>query len=94
MAEQTLYVVVIEVQDERRRGMARATLDALGERVATNTWELPTTPSGLQRGLAALALDLRPGDSVRVYPVCARCRERAVLYGDVELARLPDAWIF
>lgn len=94
MSDIGLYVVVLDILEPRRRALARATMDALGVRVATNTWEVPTTSGGLQRGLKALAIDLREGDSVRVYPVCKRCRERALLYGDVELATLPDAWIF
>lgn len=94
MADSGLYVVVLEVAEPRRRALARATLDVLGSRVANNTWELPTAPAGLRRAMAALSVDLREGDAVRVYPVCKRCREQAVLFGDVTLASLPDAWIF
>ena len=40
--------------------------------------------------LRELALDLRAEDAVRVYRVCEQCREGTYLFGDVELATLPE----
>ena len=37
---------------------------------------------------------LSPDDEARIYPVCARCRQKASLFGTRDLAQVPPAYIF
>ena len=88
----TLYVVVLDVKDSSRRRRARRILASFGQGVNANVFEIPGTQRLLGVVTAALGPELREEDEVRVYPVCAKCRERVVLWGDAaELACRPVA---
>ncbi|MBN1610810.1 MAG: CRISPR-associated endonuclease Cas2 [Polyangiaceae bacterium] len=90
----TLYVVVFDVHDARRRARVRRIIASFGFEVGPGAFEVPTSRAGARALERALALELVPEDRVRMYPVCSRCRDQARLWGDGELAGLSPAIIF
>jgi len=90
----TLFVVVLAVDDAARRRRARRVLATFGEAVGDDVFEVPATPRGMARVQRALEPELAEGDRVRIYPVCARCRDRAVAHGTDGFASVPVAWVF
>lgn len=72
-------LVVYDVGNDRRRSALYAALRRTGTWVQRSTWTVPLK-GGLsaQRLVEVLAPLLRPGDRLRAYQPCGRCRERAL----------------
>ena len=94
MEDATLFLVVLAVDDAARRRRLRRILATFGQAVNDDAYEVPATPRGMVRLQRALEPELVEGDTVRIYPVCARCRDRAVSHGTDGFATVPLAWIF
>jgi CRISPR-associated endonuclease Cas2 len=90
----TLYVVVFNVRDARRRARIRRIVASFGFEVGPGAFEVPTSAAGARALERALSWELVPEDCVRMYPVCSRCRDQARLWGEGELAGLSPAIIF
>lgn len=90
----TLYVVAFRIADARRRRRVQRILQSFGEQVAPGAFEVPTSPAGMRTLERALAPELQPADNLRVYPVCARCRAEARMWGEGQLAGLSSALIY
>lgn len=93
-ARTSLYVVVYRIADTTRRTRIRRIVASFGQEVAPHVHEVPTSPSGIRVLERCLSYELQPEDSLRIYPVCARCRGETRVWGDVELAGLTPALIF
>lgn len=72
-------LVVYDVRDDRRRSAVYRSLRPTGTWIQRSTWTVPLK-GGLsaQRLIAVLAPLLQPGDRLRAYQACGRCRERAL----------------
>lgn len=92
-SDPTLYVVVTRVAERRNARQIDTLLRFAGERLRPGVFEVACTPAELQRLERALGAWVEDGDLVRIYPICARCRGRARLFGEGELAHLPVAWV-
>jgi CRISPR-associated endonuclease Cas2 len=90
----TLYVVVYDVQDAKRRSRVRRIVASFGVEVGPHAFEVPTSPAGVRALERALSQELLPEDNARLYPVCSRCRAEARIWGDGDLAGLSHALIF
>jgi len=94
MEPETFHVVTLSIADPDRRRRVRRILRHFGEAVTLDAFEVPQGGPALRSLRAAIAPELAPGDDVRIYPVCARCRAGVLIYGDGDIARLDVAWIF
>lgn len=67
---------------DRRRARLAKRLEALGLRVQYSVFELQLPPEKLPRVIESLSeiLDISE-DSLRIYPVCASCQEKAIRLG-------------
>lgn len=78
----TLIAIAYDVTDDRRRNRVAQALKDLGERVLKSGFELWLEEDELRGLLRRIerAIDAEE-DAVRVYVLCARCRERVVVLG-------------
>jgi CRISPR-associated endonuclease Cas2 len=90
----TLYVVAFHVRDTKRKARVRRVLASFGFEVGPAVFEVPTSTAGARALERAITPELEPGDTVRIYPVCSRCRSEARLWGEGELAGLSPVIIF
>jgi len=86
-----LWVVVDSVADRDRRRRVRDVLRFNGCQVRAGIYEVVTTDTRMESILQEVACILDPDDELRVYRVCARCREASILFGDVTLSGPPVA---
>jgi len=89
------FVIAYDVSDDRKRLKIARILDNFGDRVQGSVFELPA----IDRNLLAACLkevdriELSPGDSVRVYPLCEACRKGIILRGADEAMQIPEVYI-
>jgi len=88
------YLIAYDVPDDRRRGRVARLLETLGERVQYSLFEAWLTPQEAARLKKDLAALLVAGeDSLRMYFLCAACRQRAETLGQGRLTDPPDVVI-
>jgi CRISPR-associated protein Cas2 len=83
-----LILVSYDVPDDRRRARLAQTLKDFGERVQLSVFECTLAAEALDRLRERLATLLdRNEDSLRIYRLCAECRENTEVVG---LGRAPE----
>ncbi len=89
-----LYLVTYDVPDDRRRaGLAKALLD-FGNRVQYSVFECLLDQRIYAEMLEVIDRHIdEDKDSVRIYPLCASCREQVVLLGGMPLSKDPEVII-
>ncbi len=92
--ERSFYVIVYDVVDDRRRLKVSKALEALGDRAQKSVFEAYLTPAELEKLLRRLEkLVDKKTDGVRVYNLCAACREKARSLGQGALSQPPGVTI-
>jgi CRISPR-associated protein Cas2 len=77
MAERGFYVIAYDIVDDKRRSKIARYLEAIGDRVQGSVFEAYLTPAELEKLLKKLKRVLKAEeDSLRVYLLCAACREK------------------
>lgn len=80
-----VFLVSYDVADDKRRSHLAKLLEAHGQRVQWSVFEVIATPGDITAVLTAAAESpdcFDPGeDSLRCYPLCARCRAGADVFG-------------
>ena len=89
-----LHVVVVQIRDRNRARRVEDMLRFVGERVRSGVFEVVGTPERMSRLEREIGSLVGPQDTVRIYPLCGRCRPRVRLFGDGDVAQVPIAWIF
>jgi CRISPR-associated protein Cas2 len=88
------YVVVYDVVDDRRRSKISRFLESLGERVQKSVFEIYLTEKELERLRKKINRWIEAQeDSVRLYELCAMCREKAESIGQGQLTPPPGLTI-
>ena len=80
-----LVVVAYDIPHDRRRTRLHTLLLGFGEPVQRSVFECDLDDASLRRLRTRIARMVRPGDSVRLYPLCAACADRV----DDGLGRRP-----
>jgi CRISPR-associated endonuclease Cas2 len=88
-----LWIVVYDIRDAERGRRVRELLRFNGNQVRACVYEVLASKGRMESLLRELAFDLRDEDTVRVYRICEQCRQGTYLFGDVELATLPEVII-
>ncbi|MDI6796476.1 MAG: CRISPR-associated endonuclease Cas2 [Desulfatibacillaceae bacterium] len=88
-----LWVIVDRILDKSRRTRVRGILQFAGHQVRPGAFELVTTQTRMKSLLTDIGQLLSPEDDLRVYRICARCREATTVFGPGHLARPPVAII-
>lgn len=79
---ESLYVVTYDVPNDRRRLRLAHLLEGYGERVQWSVFEVWLSERQLDRLLVRIRREVvEEEDSVRVYVLCAACREKRQFLG-------------
>ena len=74
----TLYVIAYDIPQERRRARLHRLLLATGNPVQESLFECDLDDAHARRLLADIRRLVRPGDKVRIYPLCTDCAHRVI----------------
>lgn len=88
------YAISYDIGDDRRRHRVSETLKDFGTRVQLSVFETQATGAQLEdliRRVKGL-LD-EEEDSVRIYPMCAGCKDAIQVLGQGKVTQLPDVII-
>jgi len=77
-----LYVIAYDIADNRRRTQVAHYLEGYGERVQLSVFEAWLDERELQKVRKRLWRAVTEEGSVRIYALCAACRERVEVLGD------------
>ncbi len=88
------YLICYDVADDRRRLRVAKVLEAVGERVQRSVFEAYLTEKQMRGVLGRLRRVLREEeDSLRVYRLCAQCRQTVGVVGTGEVTQPPEGAI-
>lgn len=80
----SLYLVSYDISDDRARTRMAHLLESYGQRVQYSVFELWLTERELDRLQAQLEKAVEAEGAVRLYYLCAACRERVQVWGQGE----------
>ncbi len=82
MGERSLYVRAYDIADNTRRAKLARKMEAVGERVQESVFEAYLTPEELTELLRkSKKWMVMREDSLRVYFLCAECRQKILTHG-------------
>lgn len=88
------YLVSYDIPDDRRRTKVAALLEGYGQRVQFSVFEVWLNDRQRRELLAQLEKQIKPNeDSVRLYFLCASCRQRVQTLGQGNPPQPPKAII-
>ena len=77
-----MYVIAYDIADDRRRNRIARLLEGYGERVQYSVFEAWLNDTELQKLRQRLEKAVKEEGTVRIYTLCAACREKAEILGD------------
>jgi len=80
----SLYLVSYDISDNRTRARLAHLLEGYGQRVQYSVFELWLTEKELDKLRPRLADAVEAEGTVRLYSLCAACRERVQVWGEGE----------
>lgn len=94
-----LYLVSYDIPStpdgDRRRSRIARRLEGLGLRVQYSVFEMEVSPEKISAILSSLESLMDPlQDSLRVYPLCAACRNRVVRVGVGAICEHQDVLVW
>lgn len=94
MANRRFYLIVYDITDDRRRLKVARYLESLGERVQYSVFEAYLTSTELQRLERWMKKRLElTEDSLRIYHLCADCRQAILVLGQGKVTDAPSVVI-
>jgi CRISPR-associated protein Cas2 len=88
-----LIVVAYDIPHDRRRVRLHSLLLGFGEPVQESLFECDLDDAALRRLRKRITRLMRPGDNVRIYPLCASCADRTDNGLGERLERAPDIYV-
>jgi len=86
-----LYTISYDIRDDRRRNKIHKLLKDFGNPVQFSVFEANLDADQFERLLDRVGKILdEEQDSLRVYPLCAGCREKIEIIGQGEVVQDPD----
>lgn len=79
--DRTFIVVAYDISDDKRRAKVAEVILSFGARIQGSVYELWLDERRVERMWAMIEEELKPGDLVRCYSICAACRRRIRSYG-------------
>mgnify|MGYP000246900574 CR=1 FL=1 len=89
----TLLLVAYDVSDNRRRARLHALLSGYGQPVQESVFECELDDARRRSLQRALKRTVRPGDRVRLYPLCAACAARVIDASGTERPPAPEVYL-
>ncbi len=90
MAKRSFYILAYDMADDKRRSRISKEMEAIGARVQGSVFEAYLTDKDLetlQKRILKILEDSE--DSVRVYPICAICKEKIITMGTGKITKPP-----
>lgn len=88
------YAISYDIVDNRRRHRISETLKDYGVRVQLSVFEVQVTHPQLEDLIRRIKGELdEKDDSIRIYPLCAGCKDGILVIGQGEVTQLPDVII-
>ena len=92
--ERAFYLLTYDIADPKRLAKVARALEATGERVQDSVFEAWLTPAGLEQVLKKTKKIMNEKqDSLRVYSLCAPCREKVRCLGIGRVTPAPGVVI-
>ena len=89
-----LIVVSYDVPDDRRRGRLAETLNGFGQRVQLSVFECLLEADEVERLRRRVLKEIdEEVDRVRIYRLCASCREKVEILGRGERTEDPEVYV-
>ncbi len=86
----TFYLVSYDISNDRRRLKVAHLLEGYGERVQYSVFEVWITGEEMEKLQEQLATHVEEEGSVRIYVLCAACRDQRVVLGEGEPTSAPE----
>lgn len=94
MAAATFYLLTYDISDDKRRLKIAKLMESVGERVQGSVFEAYLTSQELEKLLKRVAKVLAvKEDSLRIYQLCATCREKVRTEGQGKITPPPGVMI-
>lgn len=94
MPSPTFYVLTYDISDDKRRLKIAKIMEAVGDRVQHSVFEAYLTPQELEKLLKRVTKVLAAKeDSLRIYQLCAACREKVRTEGQGKVTPPPGVMI-
>jgi len=94
MQRAEFYVIVYDIESNRRRAKVAKSLEQVGERVQYSVFEAWLTREELLKLTRRLERQIDPEeDSIRIYYLCGVCREKMRHIGEAVIAAPPGVRI-
>jgi CRISPR-associated protein Cas2 len=88
--ERNFYLLTYDIADNKRRQKIARLCEAVAERVQESVFEAYLTPDELSKLLKKTARRFKDEeDSLRVYLLCAACREKVATFGQGKVTPPP-----
>lgn len=81
-----IHVIVYDITKDSLRTQVAKRLEALGTRVQKSVFELDEPPEKIAYLLIELGAIIEEQDSLRCYPLCESCQQRAQAQSNTRLA--------
>ena len=94
MPERSFYLLTYDIANPRRLAKVARAMEAVAERVQDSVFEAWLESAELEKLLKRIAKIINPAeDSLRVYPICAACREKVRFAGQGRSTPAPGVVI-
>ena len=86
------YVVSYDLSDDRKRNKVAKTLQDFGKRVQYSVFECILDEKRLEKMTKRLLGITSDEDSIRIYPMCAKCEKMITILGNGEITK--DEYVY
>lgn len=94
MPSPTFYLLTYDITDDKRRLKIAKIMESVGDRVQHSVFEAYLTPQELEKLLKRVTKVLAAKeDSLRIYQLCASCREKVRTEGQGKVTPPPGVMI-
>ncbi len=94
MASPTFYLLTYDISDDKRRLKIAKIMESVGDRVQHSVFEAYLTQTELDKVLKRVKKVLiEKDDSLRIYQLCAACREKVRTEGQGKVTPPPGVMI-
>ena len=88
-------LITYDIEDNKKRRKVAKILDDYGDRVQKSVFELPGLDDIIwKKCLERMKkIQLEPGESIRIYKFCEKCKKIVTILGEGEAFSEPDIYI-
>ncbi len=88
-----LYIISYDIHDDRKRNMVAKIMLDYGTRVQYSVFECNLDDDLLKKMILRLSKVISEDDSIRIYAICAKCRETVKILGRGKVTKDEEVYI-